>query len=212
MSKKILNQSIGLFDSACFILFDFETTGLQPPKDKPLQLSYLLLNTNFQVLHAKNFYFQVEEEVPLSATKVHGLTKEKLLTLGALPLSYHQKEIQSDFSAEGILPIAHNASFDVLFLKNFFLRDFSTKLFCTMKYYTNIIKLPGLYNDFKWPKVSETMQFLHIDEEQTLTTCKELFSSDSIGYHDARFDIVCILKMIQEDSLLRDKILLQQRE
>lgn len=72
--------------------------------------------------------------------------------------------------------------------------------------------MPGLYNDFKWPKVSETMQFLHIDEEQTLTTCKELFSSDSIGYHDARFDIVCILKMIQEDSLLRDKILLQQRE
>ena len=209
MSRKHINQGIGLFDQASYVLFDFETTGLKPPKDKPLQLAYLLLNSNFQVLKAKNFYFQVQEEVPLSATKIHGLTKAKLVALGAQPLAYHKEEIQSDFSAKNILPIAHNASFDVLFLRNFFLRDFSTKLFCTMKYYTNIIKLPGLYNDFKWPKVSETMKFLDIDEKQTLLTCKDLFLSDSIGYHDARFAIVCILKMIQVDPLLRDKILLQ---
>lgn len=212
MSRKPLNSSIGLFDSPSYILFDFETTGLRPPKDKPLQLAYILLNSSFQVLEAKNFYFQIQKEVPLSATKIHGLTKAKLLALGAMPLDYHLEEIQSDFSVKNILPIAHNASFDALFLKNFFLKGVSLKLFCTMKYYTNIIKLPGQYNDFKWPKVSETMQFLHIDEKQALLTCKELFLSDSIGYHDARFDIVCILKMIQEDSLLRDRIFLQQRK
>jgi hypothetical protein len=189
---------VGLFDPPSYVLFDFETTGLQPPKDKPLQLAYLLLNPYFQVLKAKNFYFQVQEEVPLSATKIHGLTKAKLLALGAKPLIYHQKEIQLDFSTKGIL--------------NFFLQKSSLKLFCTMKYYTNIIKLPGLYSDFKWPKVSETMKYLHIDENQALLTCKELFLSDSIGYHDARFDIVCILKMIQKDPLLREKILFEQQK
>ncbi len=212
MSKKPINHGIGLFDQASFVLFDFETTGLKPPKDKPLQLAYLLLNSNFQVLKAKNFYFQVQEEVPLAATKIHGLTKAKLLSLGAKPLACYLDEIQFDFSVKSILPVAHNASFDALFLKNFFLRNFSQKLFCTMKYYTNIIKLPGQYNDFKWPKVAETMQYLHIDEKQALITCKDLFLSDSIGYHDARFDIVCILKMIQEDALLRERIKLQQVE
>ncbi len=212
MKRKHTNEFLGLFDPPSYVLFDFETTGLQPPKDKPLQLAYLLLNPYFQVLKAKNFYFQVQEEIPLSATKIHGLTKAKLVALGAKPLIHHQNEIQSDFSILGILPIAHNASFDVLFLKNFFLKNFSLKLFCTMKYYTNIIKLPGLYSDFKWPKVSETMQFLNIDEKQTLLTCKELFLNDSIGYHDARFDIVCILKMIQNDPLLREQILLEKQK
>lgn len=212
MKRKHTTNNVGLFDPPSYVLFDFETTGLQPPKDKPLQLAYLLLNPYFQVLKAKNFYFQVQEEVPLSATKIHGLTKAKLLALGAKPLIYHQKEIQLDFSTKGILPIAHNVNFDILFLKNFFLQKSSLKLFCTMKYYTNIIKLPGLYNDFKWPKVSETMKYLHIDENQALLTCKELFLSDSIGYHDARFDIVCILKMIQTDPLLREKILFEQQK
>jgi hypothetical protein len=56
------------------------------------------------------------------------------------------------------------------------------------------------------------MKYLHIDENQALLTCKELFLSDSIGYHDARFDIVCILKMIQKDPLLREKILFEQQK
>ncbi|MDD4028262.1 MAG: 3'-5' exonuclease [Caldisericia bacterium] len=206
-NKRLVDDSvIGLFEPSYYALFDFETTGLHPPKDKPIQLAYILLNQNLQITNAKNFYFEVQEEVPEAAIKIHGLTKAKLIQLGAKPYSFYVHEIQHDFSTKYLLSIAHNAGFDIRFMRHFFLQQKAIPYWCTMKYYTNIIRLPGLYDDYKWPKVSETMQFLKIDEEDALKTCKELFQSSSIGYHDARFDIVCIYKMIQNDYNLRREI------
>jgi len=205
--KRLIDDSvIGLFDIPSYAIFDFETTGLRPPSDKPVQLAYILLDRNWRILKAKNFYFEVQEEIPLSATKVHGLTKTKLTQLGAKPYATYASEIQYDFFTKGLLSIAHNANFDIQFLRHFFLNHTSIPYWCTMKYYTNIVQLPGLYNDYKWPKVSETLLHLNIQEEDALQTCKEFYQSSDIGYHDARFDIICIYKMIQKDATLREKI------
>jgi len=118
MKKKRLKDDsvIGLFDTPSYAIFDFETTGLRPPCDKPVQLAYILLDRKWRILNAKNFYFEVQEEIPLSATKVHGLTKAKLAQLGAKPYTTYSNEIKYDFFTKGLLSIAHNVNFDMQFL------------------------------------------------------------------------------------------------
>ncbi|MCK5849067.1 MAG: 3'-5' exonuclease [Caldisericia bacterium] len=189
-----------------FLLFDFETTGFNPPGDKPVQLAYIKLNAEFAILEAKNFYFQVQEEVPESASKIHGLTKDKLIELKAGTIEEYREEICKDFTIPGIIPIAHNAQFDMKFIKEFFVQD-PIKYFCTMNYYTNIVKLPGRYGKYKWPKVSETISFLKVNESKALKECQKHYGKETIGFHDARFDIVCILKMVQEDKVLTEALI-----
>jgi len=60
-----------------------------------------------------------------------------------------------------------------------------------MKYFENIIKLKGKYGKYKWPKLEETMNFLGIDSESEgfKKGLEQLYGSDGIGFHDARFDV-----------------------
>ncbi len=191
--------------SPSYILFDFETTGLKLPEAKPVQLAYIVLSQEFIPLVAKNFYFQVEEEVPEQAAKVHGLTKSKLVELGAGTIEGYHEEIQRDFNSRGVLCIAHNVRYDIQFLMENFLEK-RPRLFCTMDYYTDIIKLPGKFDKYKWPRVSETIEYLGVSEKTTLQECNQYYGAQNIGFHDARFDIACIYEMIKKDGLLRSKL------
>ena len=187
-----------------YLIFDFETTGLYPPKASPVQLSYIILTEDFSLLEAKNFYFSVPY-IPIEASRIHGLTVERLKKLNAKKIEECKDEIANDFSLENTTAIAHNCSFDCKFFRSF-IGEINFNLFCTMRYYTPIIKIPGKLDSFKWPRLSESLEYKNISSSDVLKECKSIFLSQDVGFHDSRFDVSCILKLIQNDSNLKKSI------
>jgi len=178
------------------LFIDTETSGFKP--GQICQLTYTITEDD-KVTAAKNFFLLCDYIDP-GAEKVHGFSVERLKILSeGRTFKDIAEEVAEDLK-DGIF-IAHNVKFDINFVKTEIERaGYAFQIagdFCTMKYFENIIKLKGNYGKYKWPKLEETMQFLKIDSESE-RFCKELqqlYGNDSIGFHDARFD-VCGLIMV----------------
>lgn len=194
------------------IYLDTETTGLRP--GKICQLSYVLQDA-FGT-KTKNFYFMVDYIEP-SASAVHGLTKEKLLTLSnGKTFKDYAEEIFLDFQNASLI-VTHNTSFDFSFIREEF--DRLEKLFspqnsfCSMKNAVTVCKLKRTNsNGYKYPKLSELTAFLGITDQEILTTTEKLFQT-KCGYHDARFDTTAVYlvcekarKVFSEFKIINDYI------
>lgn len=172
------------------LIFDCETTALKP--GKICQLSYVI--SSHGDVKAKNFYFKVNYVGP-EAENIHKLNVDKLKKLSnGMRFKDHYEEIKLDFENADVL-IAHNFDFDIKFIKTEFSRlgyKFNEKSsFCTMKSFTDICKISRYRDSFeyKYPKLSELVTFLHIDKNYIKTKAMEFFDDKVIGFHDARFDV-----------------------
>lgn len=183
------------------LFFDTETTGLKPGQIG--QLSYIIVDTD-RGLIARNYFFKVKEVDP-SASAVTGLTKEKLdiLSEGKVFGDYID-EILEDFNSVDLL-IAHNMDFDMKFINAEFERCgvyFNAPLcFCSMKYYTDICKIPNpnpRYGGYKFPRLEEVINFMGIEDDKVKDLCNKLYKETSIDFHDSRYDIVSTYVMLKE--------------
>jgi len=179
------------------IFLDTETTDIKP--GEICQLTYTI-TVDDKVTAAKNFFLACKYVAP-GAEAIHGFSVEKLKVLSnGQTFKDIAAEVVDDLK-NGIF-IAHNAPFDVKFVKAEVERaQYPFEIagqFCTMRYFENIIKLKGKYHGkYKWPKLEEAMQFLKIDSESKGFNkgLQQLYGNDGIGFHDARFD-VCGLIMV----------------
>ena len=173
------------------LYFDTETTGLRP--GNICQLSYVMEDA-FGVM-AKNFFFTVDM-VEYSAYLVHGFSVEDLFNLsGGKRFVEHIKEIAFDFALADLI-VAHNISFDLNFLRAEFDNVgecFRYKNdFCSMKSAVPICKLPRKTGaGYKYPKLTELCQFLHIIEDEIVDKERLLYGSITSS-HDARFDTTAL--------------------
>lgn len=180
------------------IIFDVESTGLDSESNYIAQLSYMIVGSEEDV--AKNFFFTVPK-MDLGAENIHGLSKAKLEKLSrGKQFKDFADEILNDFKRCNLC-IGHNVDFDLKFLKKEFERlgikinYLQEKIYCTMHKYTDILKLkPHRYDKYKWPKLSEVVNYLNIDEVKLLDYTKKIYSvpdSEAFnGYHDSRFDVI----------------------
>ena len=175
------------------VFLDTETTGLDYNDNQILQLSYIICKPNLEIIKAKNFYLDVDVEIEEEATNVHGITKEKIIKLSqGKKFKDIAAEVFWDLSDNKI--ICHNANFDISFIKEEFSRlnknlSVSKDSFCTMEYYTDILKIRNYYG-YKWPKLQEVTDFLNLDKNELLKEAKEIFNTnDNIEFHDARLDV-----------------------
>ncbi|GAA0180815.1 3'-5' exonuclease [Clostridium sediminicola] len=172
------------------IFIDTETTGLRP--GKIVQLTYII-EENKTFKEAKNFFFMIEDgEMEPGAEKVHGFSVDKLAILSNGRLFEDSiSEIKNDLINS--IFIAHNSKFDKKFIDAEFgrlnLETEIAKEFCTMKYFKNIVQIPGRNGvDFKNPKLSEVVKHYNLDPDDILRRTKILFNADKVSFHDARFD------------------------
>lgn len=173
------------------LYFDTETSGIRP--GQICQLSYIMQDSDKSI--AKNYFFTVDS-VDYSAYMVHGFSVEKLYILsGGKRFSHFIEEICADFEKADLV-VAHNTSFDFMFMraeferlnKIFYVKD----EFCSMKSMTPICKLQRSKGmGYKYPKLSELCSYFGITDREIAITSQKLFGA-SASFHDARFDTAAV--------------------
>ena len=173
-----------------YLFFDTETDGLPRSWNAPVsqlsnwprlvQIAWLLFDDDGNELESKSFIIKpVGFEIPVAAARIHKITTEIALREG-VEIKPVLRAFASSIDKSDVL-VAHNMSFDEKIVGAEFIRgDIPNNLdqkkkVCTMLSSTNFCELPGNYDGYKWPKLSE----LHI----------KLFGIDFEGAHDATADI-----------------------
>lgn len=156
------------------LIFDTETSGLDPQWNVILQLSYQIVDSDsWATQKTVNHYFSWPENkarVTQEAIAVNGLTEE---TLGSKQLSKRKtalEEFVSDKDSCDLL-VAHNLEFDKKFIIAAcreegvkFANSGWAKSYDTMKRMTSYCQIPKDWgNGYKWPKLTELADCLGID-------------------------------------------------
>lgn len=102
-----------LVKETVFVAFDTETTGFSPKNDRMVEIGAVKFRGNGEVLATTNWLVNPQRDIPYYATKVHGITTK--MAAKALVFKKVWPEFEA-FCGDAIL-LAHNANFDVGFLK-----------------------------------------------------------------------------------------------
>ena len=174
------------------VYIDTETTDLKPGQIG--QLSYIIGEEDR--LYGKNMYFTVDFVSP-EAEKVTGMGVDFYRRMsGGLKFADRADEIKADLA--GATFVAHNAPFDRNFIDMEFWRIHQmagyADVFDTMRYFCDILKLPGKRGKYKFPKLSEVGDWLNINQDKVLAYAREVYNTnDKITFHDARFDTTMMM-------------------
>jgi DNA polymerase III epsilon subunit-like protein len=97
------------------LVLDTETSGLGP-KDGPCEIAMLVVDDNLNVI--KEYVSLIDPEVPITvgAYNIHGINDRMVYDAPTLP-EYFRVVLSNVFDAEPIRLIAHNAPFDLKFVK-----------------------------------------------------------------------------------------------
>lgn len=197
---------MGILQSMCktergqIVFFDTETTDLQP--GEIAQLSYVVTDECLEPVKAQNFYFTVAK-MSAGASQVNGLTTEKLIVLSeGRTFDDHYQEIHEDFHQKNL--VAHNVNFDMNFMRTEFSRRglsfIANSCFCTMKYFTDVCRLPGARARYKYPKLAEVLKHYRIADPEVGAFAVKAFGNFDGSYHDSRFDVAALYLICKRAS------------
>ena len=154
--------------------FDTETTGL--PKNykesasngdnwpQLVQVAWEVWEDNILISQKSDIIKPEGFMIPLSVSKIHGITTEIAIEKGAILASVLNALELEIKSAE--LVVAHSISFDIGVLGSEFLRICYTNplngksFYCTKEKSTNMCKIPGNYGKYKRPRLAELYLYL----------------------------------------------------
>jgi len=108
-----LDEEDSSLDDASFLVFDLETTGLNPKEDEIIEIGAIKMKGS-EVLGTYSTFVKPEKELSTMITSLTGISEDMLSK--ARPI----KEVLPEFTkfAEGCILVAHNASFDYGFVRN----------------------------------------------------------------------------------------------
>lgn len=165
------------------LIFDTETSGLEPWLHEMLQLAWQVVDTgDWSVLAQHNCYFPLPKDkrkVSPQAIRVNGLTASVLESKGTMQRSKAIRMFAADMATVDACA-AHNLYFDKDFVRvkdTKKLVSWPEECICTMLRTTELCAIPGYRDgDYKWPRLSELADFLGVD-------------TSGIQYHDAMADV-----------------------
>ena len=197
-----------------FLIFDTETNGF-PPKARMTQLAFMLVDEYGNEL--KTYETLIKPDGWVIPGKQYwldkGYSEEQAIKKGGffddnnmsterceakgIPVFEALRQFQDHLKLAHV-KVAHNIAFDNKILtKEIDLAGITPELFrfkkglCTMASTTNLLKLPGKYNSYKWPKLEELHRYL--------------FNEDFEDAHDALADVRatkrCLIELIKRGIL-----------
>lgn len=171
------------------LIFDTETTGkadfTKPPTDPSqpdlVQLGMILVDTvDWKKRMQVSLLIKGASPEP-EAQEVHGISKENCEAYG-MELHTAVDLFQTACRRADVL-VAHNLQFDQLVMEIVLHRsglmttiDVPTQV-CTMKACTDILKLPGKFNNFKWPSLAES--YAHFTNQEIVDAHDALNDADA---------------------------------
>lgn len=175
------------------LFFDTETTGL-PTKYKAhysdldcwpriVQLSWLIADDNGEILAESDFIIKVDFEIPVEASRIHGITNE-ISDKKGVSINLALEAFRSDLKKIDRL-VCHNVGFDLPVLqselyRNNFDHEIDHPNFCTMLNSTNYCRIPGNHG-YKWPRLEELY--------------KICFDKNLEDAHNAKADVLATYKI-----------------
>ena len=156
------------------LVFDTETSGLNPQWNVILQLSYQIVDSDsWATKKTVNHYFAWPDDktkVTLEAINVNGLTEEFLSGKQLSKRKTALEEFVADKDSCDLL-VAHNLEFDKKFIIAScreegvkYANSGWSKSYDTMKRTTSFCQIPKAWgNGYKWPKLTELADCLCID-------------------------------------------------
>ncbi len=152
------------------LIIDIETTGFINKGGKIVEIGIVELDTENG--NRKVVFDKVTHEKGITRNEVENswIIKNSDLSVEDVRLSKRldllKNEIQGIINNYPAGATAYNRSFDFDFLESRGFK-FLKKLPCPMILSTNILKLPGKYGDFKWPKVEEAYDYFFSNNNYT---------------------------------------------
>ena len=155
------------------LFFDTETTGLLKFKEEYtsenqphlVQIACILDDLEGNTIEEYETIIRTSDvNIPPCAAEIHGITTAIANKSGILPET--ALGVFKDFAHKANRIVAHNIDFDIKVMKTAFYRaridDFFTVIptYCTKEKSTDILKLPGRYNSYKWPTLDEAYRVL----------------------------------------------------
>ena len=156
------------------LVFDTETSGLDPQWNVILQLSYQIVDSDsWTTIKTVNHYFSWPENkarVTQEAINVNGLTEEVLANKQLSNRKAALEEFVADKDSCDLL-VAHNLEFDKKFIVAScreegvkYASSGWSKSYDTMKRTASFCQIPKTWgNGYKWPKLTELADCLDID-------------------------------------------------
>ncbi len=110
------DQRNAALKSLTYVVFDTETTGLDPARDDVVQIGAVRV-VNGRIVEGERFDMLVNpgRPIPASSTKVHGISDDMVVSapdIATATGAFHA------FARDAVL-VAHNAPFDLAFLKRY---------------------------------------------------------------------------------------------
>lgn len=152
-----------------YLIFDTETSGLpnrnlppsHPSQPYLLQLAAILLDEEGSEIGSLDCLIRQPKTVKIheGAMRAHGISWERCDQDGIHPAEAYIRFMMLSDQATDL--IAYNVDFDILLMQALAYRLKAKDLtqdkdiFCVMRAMTPICKIPGYYDEFKWPKLAE---------------------------------------------------------
>jgi len=169
------------------IVVDIETTGPDEKKDDIGQIAIIILDENNKIINAINRYY------PSSKSPYYNTRYFSQKTTGKFK-SFNEDEELKEIILQSSEIIGHNIHHDISLLRlSNIIPFFNIKMFCTMRKYKDIIKIPmSNSSDYKFPTLRELMLFLKVNSEDIIKLARDIFKADAYGkltFHNAMFDV-----------------------
>lgn len=203
-----------------YLFIDCETTGLIKYKDsriedfndfpRVVQLAWLLTDKDGKCVNQRVDIVKNKGVIPKKAEEIHGISTEMMRSNGVNPKHIYEELIEDVKKAD--LIIMHNEEYDHRVIAADMLRHklndlsdifYRKKAFCTMLAGTDICKIPGRYDDYKYPKLTELLGKLYFNKTSLAVD----------GAHDAMVDVrmtYCIFFKMLEEGFIEPEFLLQE--
>lgn len=176
-----------------FLFIDTETTGfskngalVQDGQARVCQIAMLMTDENGKSLSEISFLIKPDGwKIGEDASRIHGFTNELCDQYGVSGAAAYS--LYSRLAGMCSLVVAHNVNFDrkMMEIEAAYNKSapISNQWLCTMLKTKDICKLSGQYNDYKWPKLDESLKHmcgrelgdLAHDALWDVRACKDIF-------------------------------------